>query len=100
MIQDQIVSDVRAQWDSLWSRRQLWNRSYSEARMTGVPGMILELLSHQNFADMKSGLDPRFRFMAARAVYKAMLKYLSERYGCRYAVQPLPVHAFSATLAE
>lgn len=100
MVQDQVVSDVRAQWDSLWSRRQLWNRSYSEARMTGVPGMILELLSHQNFADMKSGLDPRFRFMAARSVYKAMLKFLSERYGCRYVVQPLPVHAFSAALAE
>ena len=100
MVQDQVVSDIQAQWDSLWTRRQLWNRSYSEARMTGVPGMILELLSHQNFADMKSGLDPRFRFTTARAVYKAMLKYLSERYGCRYEVQPLPVHAFAAALSE
>jgi len=100
MVQDQLVTDLRAQWDSLWSRRQLWNRSYSEARTTGVPGMILELLSHQNFADMKYGLDPRFRFTVSRSVYKAVLKYLSERYGCRYKVQPLPVHALSAKLSD
>ena len=48
-VQTQVVDDIRSGYDSLWSRRGLWDRSYSESRTTGVPAMILELLSHQNF---------------------------------------------------
>ena len=95
MVQDEIVAAVRDGYDSQWNRRQLWNRNYSETRTPGVPAMILEILSHQNLADMKYGLDPSFRFTVSRAVYKGILKYLSSRYGCAYAVQPLPVHSFA-----
>lgn len=98
-IQTQLVNDLRADYDTLWRRRQLWDRSYSECRTTDVPGIILELLSHQNFADMRYGLDPQFRFDASRAVYKGMLKFLSSYYGTSYVVQPLPVWNFSALLA-
>lgn len=99
LILGQLDNDLGRQWDSLWTIRDLWNRSYSESRTTGTPAVLLELLSHQNFEDMKFGLDPAFRFSASRAVYKAMLKYLSMRYGCSYVVQPLPVRSFSAMLA-
>ena len=97
-VQTQVVDDIRAGFDTLWTRRQTWDRSYSESRTTGVPGVLLELLSHQNFSDMRYGLDPSFRFTACRAVYKGILKYLSARYGCSYVVQPLPVHGFKAML--
>ena len=97
-VQTQIVNDIRALHEPLWTRRQTWDRSYSECRTTGVPGMLLEILSHQNFADMRYGLDPQFRFDVCRAVYKGILKYLSARYGVNYAVQPLPVHSFKALL--
>jgi hypothetical protein len=100
MVQDEIVAAVRDGYDSQWNRRQLWNRNYSETRSPGVPAMILEILSHQNLADMKYGLDPSFRFTVSRAVYKGILKYLSSRYGCAYAVQPLPVKAFAAVLQD
>ena len=89
---------LRKQFEPKWSRRQTWDRSYSESRSTSVPGMILELLSHQNFADMKYGLDPSFRFTVSRSVYKGILKYLSARFGCSYVVQPLPVKAFAAEI--
>ena len=95
-VQTQVVRDVRAGFEPEWSRRHLWDRSYSESRTPSVPAMILELMAHQNFADMKYGLDPSFRFTVSRAVYKGMLKYLSDRYGVPYAVQPLPVRSFSA----
>ena len=95
MIQSQVVNDLRAGYDPLWSRRHIWDRSYSESRTTGVPTMLLEMMSHQNFSDMRHGLDPSFRFTVSRAVYKGMLKYLSNRYGCPYAVQPLPVRSFA-----
>jgi len=100
LVQSQVVQDIRAGFEPLWSRRQLWDRSYSESRTTSVPGMILEILAHQNFADMKYGLDPTFRFTVSRAVYKGMLKFLSNRYGVPYRVQPLPVNSFHVTLAE
>ncbi len=99
-IQTQVTEDIRAQFAPEWTRRQLADRSYSESRTTGVPGTLLELLSHQNFADMKYGLDPTFRFAVSRAIYKGMLKFLSSRYGFHYAVQPLPVRSFSAVLKD
>ena len=99
-VQTQVVEDLRKEFDPKWSRRQIWDRSYSESRTTSVPGMILELLSHQNFADMKYGLDPAFRFTVSRSVYKGILKYLSARYGCTYVVQPLPVKSFSAEIRD
>ena len=99
-VQTQVVEDIRKRYEPKWSRRQTWDRSYSESRTTSVPAMLLELLSHQNFADMKYGLDPTFRFTVSRSVYKGILKYLSARYGCSYAVQPLPVKAFAAELKD
>ena len=99
-VQSQLVDDIRAGFEPAWSRRDIRDRSYSECRVPQVPSMILELLSHQNFADMRYGLDPAFRFTAARSVYKGILKYLSARYNCQYAVQPLPVHNFSAQLEK
>ena len=98
-VQTQVVQDLRLDFDPKWTRRGLWDRSYSEPRTAGVPAMILELLSHQNFADMKYGLDPAFRFTVCRAVYKGVLKALSEFYHCSYVVQPLAPQAFSACLA-
>ena len=100
MVQSQIVADIRDGYEPLWSRRQLWDRSYSESRTPTVPAMLLELLSHQNFSDMKYGLDPTFRFTVSRAIYKGMLKFLSNRYGVPYVVQPLPVKDFAAVLGK
>lgn len=95
IIQTQIVDDIRKQFDPNWSRRGKWNKPYSEAKTPNVPTMLLELLSHQNFADMRYGLDPQFKFAVSRAVYKGMLKYLAHQYGYDYVVQPLPVDNMS-----
>ena len=100
MVQSQIVNDLRTEYDTLWSRRQIWDRSYRESRTPSSPSMLLELLSHQNFADMKYGLDPSFRFSVSRAIYKGMLKYLSNRYGVPYAVQPLPVKSMGVSFGK
>ena len=100
MVQTQIVNDLQTQFDSLWSRRSTWDRSYRESRTPSSPSMLLELLSHQNFADMKYGLDPSFRFATSRAVYKGMLKYLSSRYGTHYVVQPLPVESLGVSFSD
>ncbi|WP_165026582.1 xanthan lyase [Dysgonomonas sp. ZJ279] len=96
MIMDEVVKDIRRDYEPNWTRRHIWNRSYSEARTPNVPTMLLELLSHQNFADMRYGLDPRFRFTVSRSIYKGMLKFVAQQYRTDYVVQPLPVKSFSA----
>lgn len=96
LIMDEIVRDIRADYEPDWTRRHMWNRSYSEARVPNVPTMLLELLSHQNFADMRYGLDPSFRFTVSRSIYKGMLKFIASQYNRDYVVQPLPVQKFSA----
>lgn len=95
LIQSQIVNDVRRCFEPQWTRRGMWNKSYSEAKTPNVPTMLLELLSHQNFADMRYGLDPRFRFTVSRAIYKGMLQFVTSQNKKEYVVQPLPVNHFS-----
>ncbi len=100
LVQTQIVNDLRALWNPDWTRRGIWNRSYSESRSAQVPAMLLELLSHQNFADMRYGLDPLFRFTVSRAIYKGMLRYLSSTQDFEYIVQPLPVQSIAVDFSE
>jgi hypothetical protein len=95
LVMTNIVDDVRATFEPNWTRRGMWDKSYYEARVPEVPAMLLEFLSHQNFADMKYGLDPEFRFVVSRAVYKGMLQFLSHRDGSEYVVQPLPINSFA-----
>jgi len=95
IIQTQVVDDIRAEFNPDWTRRGIWDRPYYEARKPNVPGVLLELLSHQNLADQKFGLDPRFRFQVSRSVYKGILKYMSFVENREFEVQPLPVKGFS-----
>lgn len=92
-IVNNVVNDLQRLHEPLWTKRKTRDRRYAEARIPKVPAALVELLSHQNFADMRHGLNPQFRFDAARAIYKGMLKFL---YGAKggYVVQPLPVRAF------
>ncbi len=94
----QLVSDLQATFKIEWPSRGIWHRSYVETRIPAVPSLIIELLSHQNFADMRYAHHPAFQFTVARAIYKASLRYLSEMYGTGYVVQPLPITHFSALL--
>ena len=91
IMQTQIVDDIRARYDSTWTRRALRNSRYSEAMRPNVPAVLLELLSHQNFRDMQFALDPRYRFDVARSIYKSMLRFVATQHGYEYVVQPLPV---------
>lgn len=79
-----------------WSRRDMWDRNYGETRDPQVPAMILEMFSHQNWADMRLAHDPHFKFLMSRAVYKGVLRFLATVHGRDYVVQPLPVAAVSA----
>lgn len=95
MLMRQITGDIRQTWEPSWTRRSMWDKSYVEARVPEVPTALIELMSHQNFADMQYGLDPRFQFTVGRSIYKAMARFLSERKDRELVIQPLPVKDFA-----
>lgn len=97
IVQTQLVSDIRRQIEPEWTNRKVSERRYYEVTYNCVPSMILELLSHQNYNDMRYGLDPRFKFTVCRAIYKGILRYLI---GPDAVVQPLPVDCMNAYIDD
>ena len=97
MLMRQITGDIRRTYEPNWTRRSMWDKSYLEARVAEVPTTLIEILSHQNFRDMQYGLDPNFRFLVSRAIYKAMARFISERKDREVVIQPLPVQDFAIT---
>ena len=83
-----------------WNRRELFDRNYSETRLPEVPSAILEMLSHQNFPDMRYGQDPNFRFTLARSIYKTILRYVNDQHGRPFIVASLAPDQFHITLKK
>lgn len=98
LLLSQIQNDISRAFQISWPRRAMWNRNYSETRLPAVPSAIVEMLSHQNFADMRWGHDPNFKFVMGRALYKGILRFVATQNQCDYVVQPLPVSHFAAEL--
>jgi len=94
IVHSEIINTIQYKYNSKWVRRAMWDKRYSEVTYPNVPSMLIELLSHQNFGDMKYGLDPNFKFDVSRAIYKGILKYLSSVNNFKYTVQPLPINSF------
>lgn len=100
IVQTSIVDDIRAHYRPDWTRRAIWDRSYMEARVPDVPTVLIELLSHQNYPDMQCALDPKFKFIVSRAIYKGILRYLAYTDNLQYCVQPLPVKDLSLRITD
>ena len=94
----QVESDLTATYGR-WNRRQMFDRNYSETREPAVPSIILEMVSHQNFADMVKAHDPHFKFTMARAIYKGVLRFVASAHrNNNVCVQPLPVSQLAADI--
>lgn len=95
LLMRQITGDVRQKFESDWTRRSMWDKTYVEARVPEVPTSLIELLSHQNYADMVYSRDPEFRFTVGRAMYKAIGRFLAERKAREFVCQPLAPKDFA-----
>lgn len=89
MLLDGLHSDMTAGYGK-WTKRELYDRNYSETRVPEMPSAIIETLSHQSFPDMQMAQDPNVKFTIARSIYKTILKFLSKLYDKQYVVAPLP----------
>ena len=96
LVMTQINNDLMREL-GFWNRRDLYDRNYGESRDAQMPAVLLEMLSHQNWADMRFGHDPYFKFLMSRAIYKGILRFVSTIHGGKdVVVQPLPVAGLSA----
>ena len=97
---DNVLTQVNSDLSTLlgrWTRRQMFDRNYSETREPIPPAVIIEMLSHQNFNDMRMAHDPYFKFLMARAVYKGILRSVNALHENKdVVVQPMPVAAPAA----
>lgn len=94
-----VAGDLSKTFNVAWPKREVRVKNYSETRSPQVPAVILELLSHQNFRDMCYAHDPNFKFAAARAIYKGLVREIYRLHNAGDPViQPLPVEGMRATL--
>lgn len=96
MVMTQVCTDLTRELGT-WNRRDIWDRNYGESRDPQFPSMLIEILSHQNWADMRFGHDPWFKFLVSRSIYKGILRFITTIHGGKECViQPLPVASVSA----
>lgn len=88
-----LTRDLKKQFGA-WEARDIWDKNYSETRLPAQPSAILEVMSHENFPDIRMGHDPYFKFVMARSIYKTILKYLARVNDTKAIVQPLAPKAF------
>lgn len=97
----QMQRDIEETYSICWTNRGIREANYGESRTPVVPSLILELLSHQNLTDMRYALDPNFRFLVARAIYKGAGRYLAAQNDTTFVPQPLsPVELRTAFVDE
>lgn len=99
-VQTQVVEDIRAAYCPTWSRRQLHSAGYCESKYTEVPSVLLEILSHKQFADIQFGLNPRFRHDVARAIYKGIGRWIHSQVNTPFVVQPLAVQRMAVRVID
>ena len=78
LVHTQIVNDVRAEYLSTWQDRGQLSANFGEVRLlTTMPGILLELAFHDTpgSVDLNAIHDPRFRYLAGRAIARGVLRY-------------------------
>ena len=81
-IHDQVIADIRALWKPTWVDRGVKTANFGELReLTTMPGTLVELAFHDAAADATEMKQPEFRRIAARAIYKGIVKFFNNRDG-------------------
>ncbi|MEO1625004.1 MAG: N-acetylmuramoyl-L-alanine amidase, partial [Bacteroidota bacterium] len=79
-LHDQLIKDLRMGWRKDWKDRGRKRADFGELRaLKTMPGVLLELAFHDHRRDAQDLSDPRFRQLAARAIYKGMVRYFAQK---------------------
>jgi len=96
-IHKELIGDIRQSWDEDWVDRGRKSADFGELRaLQTMPGVLLEMGFHDNQEDVKALLDPQFRNLAARAVYKGIVRYYAKLNGTKPRFLPESPQAIRA----
>jgi len=93
LVQSELVSAFRALWESDWTDRGVKTDAFSEVNPSHndeMPAALVELAFHDHYQDVEHLKNPPFRRDAARAMYRAIVRYFAERDGLQPAFLPEP----------
>ncbi|MCX7718956.1 MAG: fibronectin type III domain-containing protein [Candidatus Sumerlaeaceae bacterium] len=82
-VHDELINDIRAGWDPSWNNRGKHTANFGEinpANNNEMPAALTEIAFHDTPADAADLKDPRFRQIAARAVYQGIVKFYNNYY--------------------
>jgi N-acetylmuramoyl-L-alanine amidase len=80
LVQTQLVGDLRAGYDPAWVDRGTASANFGEVRLLStMPGVLCELAFHDTpgSLDHRALHDPEFRYLAGRALARAVLRYFA-----------------------
>lgn len=79
-VQTQLIADLRAEWDPAWVDRGQKQANFGELRLlSSMPGVLVELAFHDTVGslDHDSLHEPEFRYLAARAYARGVLRHFA-----------------------
>ncbi|TNF27833.1 MAG: N-acetylmuramoyl-L-alanine amidase [Deltaproteobacteria bacterium] len=92
-IHDELVADIRADFDASWQDRGIYSAYFGEinpGHNPEMPSALVEVGFHDTPADAALIAQPRFRQVAARAFYQGIVKYFAQRDGLSVRLLPEP----------
>ncbi|MFT5168752.1 MAG: N-acetylmuramoyl-L-alanine amidase, partial [Saprospiraceae bacterium] len=96
-IHQQLIKDIRKEYDPNWTDRGQKAADFGELRsLQTMPGVLLEIGFHDNPKDAYALSDPQFRNLVARATYKGIATYFANRNNTSPVFLPEPpTHLFA-----
>jgi hypothetical protein len=95
LLHAELLNDIRNGYDPTWQDRGLhtaWFGEVNPACNPEMPAVLLEVGFHDTEAECLQ--DPKFRNLAARAIYQAIVRYFAEQDGVQPVFLPEPPRAF------
>jgi len=96
-VHTELVHDIRAGWDPLWTDRGEKTKNLGELRLlwdedenNRMPGALVEIAYHDNPDDAAALKEPAFQLLAARAIYQGIVKYFEQRDSIDLTLLPEP----------
>ncbi len=92
-VHGELVADLRASWEADWQDRGQHTAYFGEVNPNHNPEMpaaLFEIAFHDTDLDADALRDPRFRYLAARAIAQGIARYFAIRDGAALTLPPEP----------
>lgn len=90
-IHQELISDIRAEWNPSWRDRGMKSANFGELRnLKTMPGALIEIAFHDHKDDVEALKTPKFRQLTARAVYQGIVRYYAAKSGKKPVFLPEP----------